>query len=148
VSNENGKVRFCSRPEATPPIGLQEPFAQGANGAGGGGFDNNTALAVAEGRLHDVRFSQGGLSLYGPSDLGAGDVLLTGVGGLAPYLKTTGDYGHGGVVTDALKRSIETALAERFDGRQFEFERTFDWLAHGVPARRVEATRKVGKVRS
>jgi len=77
------------------------PFSQGGNGAAGGGFDNNTALAVAEGRLHDVRFSQGGLPLYGPSDLAAGDVLLTGEGGLAQYLKTTGDYGHGGVVTDA-----------------------------------------------
>lgn len=32
--------------------------AQGANGASGG-FDNNTALAVAEGRLHDVRFAPG-----------------------------------------------------------------------------------------
>jgi hypothetical protein len=28
-------------------------------------------------------------------------VLLTGDGGLAQYLRTTGDYGHGGIVTDS-----------------------------------------------
>ncbi len=77
--------------------GLQSWAAQpSASGGAGGVFDNNVALAVAEGRLHKMRFTENGVTLWGPSDLAPADVLLTGDVGLAQYLKTTGKYGHGG----------------------------------------------------
>jgi len=59
-----------------------------------------------------ILLSQSGQQQLGVGDLQLGDVLLTGDGGSAKYLRGTGEYGHGAIVIGAEGERLEVLSSD------------------------------------
>ena len=121
-------------------------FGETSHGAKSAQLERRSLAAAQEVGTGVTGGSPSALPRPGVGDLQPGDVLLTGDGGLAKYLKGTGEYGHGAMVLRSESERLEVLSSDArgiyirdnsdpaVGGRTFDVFRTEDVSATDLRA--------------